>query len=128
MRSTDPPVCLSVRGGGGSLIGRSVKAGGVHISMGGFDAVGFDRLSGLVTVGGGASWGDVLARLKLYGRTMPTAECPQLGVGGFLQAVSVPLPMLWPVPEFALGSAGLPPSSFPPHPSRSYFRAHSHTL
>jgi FAD/FMN-containing dehydrogenase len=81
------PVCQSLRGGGGSLIGRSSRAGGLHVSMGAFADVAFDAQGpSTVTVGGGASWREVQAAAILERRALPTAECPQLGVGGFIHA------------------------------------------
>lgn len=75
------PLCTSVAGGGGSLIGRASVAGGVHISLRDLKGVTFE--GDVAKVGGGATWGDVQTSAIWHDKFLTTAECPALGVGGF---------------------------------------------
>ena len=77
------PLCVGVRGGGGSLIGRASSTG-VQISLERLIGTDFSQ-PGLAVVGGGANWGAVQAAAIRHKAFLPTAECPALGVGGFTQ-------------------------------------------
>ena len=81
----DQALELSVRGGGHDSLGRSTNDGGVvidmrslaHIDVGAADADG-----ALVSIGGGAIWGDVAATLATHGLAISSGDTKSVGVGG----------------------------------------------
>jgi FAD/FMN-containing dehydrogenase len=76
---------LSVRGGGHDSLGRSTNNGGVVIDMRSLAGIAVgdrDDDGALVTIGGGAVWGDVAATLAPHGLAISSGDTKTVGVGG----------------------------------------------
>jgi len=76
---------LSVRGGGHDSLGRSTNDGGVVIdmrSLADIEVAAADDRGALVTIGGGAIWGDVAAALEPHGLAISSGDTKSVGVGG----------------------------------------------
>jgi decaprenylphospho-beta-D-ribofuranose 2-oxidase len=65
-RSARPQRRVTLRGGGHSFDAQSINTDLV-VSMEGFDSILIDEASRLITVGPGATWGDILCRLQPLG-------------------------------------------------------------
>jgi FAD/FMN-containing dehydrogenase len=71
---------LSVRSGGHDSLGRSTNDGGLVIDL---RPIADIRVDGdLVTIGGGARWGDVAAALAPHGLALSSGDTKTVGVGG----------------------------------------------
>ncbi len=71
---------LSVRGGGHDSLGRSTNDGGLVIDLRSLADIEVD--GDLVTIGGGAVWGDVAAALAPHGLAISSGDTKTVGVGG----------------------------------------------
>lgn len=71
---------LSIRGGGHDSLGRSTNAGGIVVDLRSLDTVEVD--GDLVTIGGGAVWGQVAAALAPHGLVISSGDTKSVGVGG----------------------------------------------
>jgi FAD/FMN-containing dehydrogenase len=71
---------LSVRSGGHDSLGRSTNDGGLVIDLRSLADITVD--GDLVTVGGGAVWGDVAAALAPHGLALSSGDTKTVGVGG----------------------------------------------
>jgi FAD/FMN-containing dehydrogenase len=71
---------LSVRSGGHDSLGRSTNDGGLVIDL--RSLAGIDVDGDLVTIGGGARWGDVAAALAPHGLAISSGDTKTVGVGG----------------------------------------------
>jgi FAD/FMN-containing dehydrogenase len=72
------------RSGGHSTAGFSVNDGMV-IDVSLMDDVVIDPDSNRMTVGSGANWGRINAKLDLYQKHVPGGGCPEVGVAGYMQ-------------------------------------------
>jgi FAD/FMN-containing dehydrogenase len=74
---------LSIRGGGHSLAGFGTNDGGVVIDLRHLAGVKVVHpASGLVRIGGGATWGQVADALAEYGLAISSGDTRSVGVGG----------------------------------------------
>jgi FAD/FMN-containing dehydrogenase len=74
---------LSVRGGGHSFPGFGTNDGGVVIDLGMLATVEIiDRERHLVRIGGGATWGQVVAALTPHSLAISSGDTKSVGVGG----------------------------------------------
>ena len=74
---------LAVRSGGHSVLGSSTNTGGVVLDLTHFDDVEVvDRERRIVSVGGGATWGQVADVLAPYGLGITAGDTADVGVGG----------------------------------------------
>lgn len=76
---------LSVRGGGHDSRGMSTNDGGIVLdlrSLAQIDVSVGDPRGDLVTIGGGAIWGDVAAALAPHGLALSSGDTKTVGVGG----------------------------------------------
>lgn len=74
---------IAVRGGGHSFAGLSSTDGGVLVDLTHLDAVEvLDVDRGLVRVGGGATWGQVIDVLQPLGLAISSGDTRSVGVGG----------------------------------------------
>jgi FAD/FMN-containing dehydrogenase len=73
---------VAVRGGGHSVAGHSATDGGLLIDLSSMTGVTVDPESGVTTVQGGATWGDVDRETQLFGRAVPGGIISTTGVGG----------------------------------------------
>ena len=71
---------LSVRGGGHDSRGMSTNDGGLVIDLSSLAGIEVDGQ--LVTIGGGAVWGDVAAGLAPHGLALSSGDTKTVGVGG----------------------------------------------
>ncbi|HEU4807987.1 MAG TPA: FAD-binding oxidoreductase [Homoserinimonas sp.] len=72
---------LSVRSGGHSGAGHGTNTGGVVINLSSMNSVVVEP-SGLVSIGGGAVWGDIAAALAGHGLALTSGDTVSVGVGG----------------------------------------------
>ncbi|PTA45252.1 FAD-binding oxidoreductase [Micromonospora sp. RP3T] len=77
---------LSVRAGGHDWAGRALRQGGLVVDLTALRRVDLDPGTGVVTVGGGATAGDVLAALRPYDRVVPTGVVRAVGMAGLTMA------------------------------------------
>ncbi|MGC4889582.1 FAD-binding oxidoreductase [Micromonospora sp. DT227] len=77
---------LSVRAGGHDWAGRALRQGGLVVDLTALRRVDVDPGAGVVTVGGGATAGDVLAALRPYDRVVPTGVVRAVGMAGLTMA------------------------------------------
>ncbi|MDN5854268.1 MAG: FAD-binding oxidoreductase, partial [Actinomycetia bacterium] len=74
---------LSVRSGGHSVLGSSTNDGGLVLDLPHLDSVDVvDRDNRIVSVGGGANWGQVANTLAPYGLGITAGDTADVGVGG----------------------------------------------
>ncbi|UPK74167.1 FAD-binding oxidoreductase [Nocardioidaceae bacterium SCSIO 66511] len=74
---------LSVRSGGHSVLGSSTNTRGLVLDLARMNAVTVtDPATGLVSVGGGANWGQVASTLAPYGLGLTAGDTADVGVGG----------------------------------------------
>ena len=74
---------LSVRSGGHSVLGSGTNTGGLVLDLAHLDAVEVvDRAKRIVSVGGGANWGQVASTLAPYGLGLTAGDTADVGVGG----------------------------------------------
>jgi FAD/FMN-containing dehydrogenase len=71
---------LSVRSGGHDVLGRSTNDGGIVIDLRSLAGIEID--GDLVSIGGGALWGDVAAALAPHGLAISSGDTKTVGVGG----------------------------------------------
>jgi FAD/FMN-containing dehydrogenase len=76
----DEGVVLSVRSGGHDSLGRSTNDGGLVVDLRSIADIVVD--GDLVTIGGGARWGDVAAALAPHGLALSSGDTKTVGVGG----------------------------------------------
>lgn len=76
-------LALSVRSGGHSVLGSSTNTGGLVLDLTHFDAVDVvDEQRRVVSVGGGANWGQVSDELARHGLAITAGDTAEVGVGG----------------------------------------------
>jgi FAD/FMN-containing dehydrogenase len=81
--AADAGMVLSVRGGGHGFPGFGTNEGGVVIDLGDLDDVEVvDTERHVVRIGGGATWGQVVAALSPYGLAISSGDTKTVGVGG----------------------------------------------
>ncbi|MDP4503233.1 FAD-binding oxidoreductase [Nonomuraea turcica] len=81
--AADARLVLSVRGGGHSFAGFGTNDGGVVIDLSGLSSVEvIDKDRHLVRIGGGATWGQVVAALAPHGLAISSGDTRSVGVGG----------------------------------------------
>jgi FAD/FMN-containing dehydrogenase len=73
------------RCGGHGALGFSTRSGQLVIDMTALQTIGVDWRRKVVTVGGGAFWGQVDLATYPRGYAAPGGGCPQVGVGGLAQ-------------------------------------------
>jgi FAD/FMN-containing dehydrogenase len=76
----DTGLDLSVRSGGHDSLGRSTNDGGLVIDLRSIADIAVD--GDLVTIGGGARWGDVATALAPHGLAISSGDTKTVGVGG----------------------------------------------
>ena len=76
----DNGLVLSVRSGGHDSLGRSTNDGGLVVDVRSIADVVVD--ADLVTIGGGARWGDVATALAPHGLALSSGDTQSVGVGG----------------------------------------------
>jgi FAD/FMN-containing dehydrogenase len=81
--AVDEGHALSVRSGGHSTLGHSTHDHGIVLDLARLDGVDvLDPASGLVRVGGGATWDRVATTLSAYGLGITSGDTRSVGVGG----------------------------------------------
>jgi FAD/FMN-containing dehydrogenase len=75
---------VAIRAGGHSFPTWSLREDGLVMDLGGFKETAFDESTGIVSVTPSVTCGELNAYLSGYGRFVATADCPTVGLGGFL--------------------------------------------
>ena len=75
---------VAIRAGGHSFPAWSLREDGLVMDLGGFKETAFDESTGIVSVTPSVTCGELNAYLSGYGRFVATADCPTVGLGGFL--------------------------------------------
>jgi FAD/FMN-containing dehydrogenase len=75
---------VAIRAGGHSFPAWSLREDGLVMDLGGFKETAFDESTGIVSVTPSVTCGELNAYLSGYGRFVSTADCPTVGLGGFL--------------------------------------------
>jgi len=78
----DHDLALGVKGGGHHVSGCAVPDGGLLLDLGPMDGVRVAPDAETVTVGPGATWGDVDHETAAFGRAVPGGQDPNIGVAG----------------------------------------------
>lgn len=73
---------LSVRSGGHSINGASVGEGSLMVDLSAVSEIDVDPRDRILTVRGGATWGEIMERCAPYGLATPGAFNHRVGVGG----------------------------------------------
>jgi FAD/FMN-containing dehydrogenase len=85
--ATRAGLVLSVRGGGHGFPGFGTNDGGAVIDLGNLATVEIiDEAQHVVRIGGGATWGQVAARLAPHGLAISAGDTKSVGVGGLTLA------------------------------------------
>ena len=75
---------VAIRAGGHSFPAWSLREDGLLMDLGGFKETAFDESTSIVSVTPSVTCGELNAYLSGYGRFVSTADCPTVGLGGFL--------------------------------------------
>src|SRR5439155_5190682 len=75
---------ISIRSGGHSWIGASLRDGGLLIDLSHLNSVSIDPAGRTAVVGPAIRNVELMAALAPYGLAFPAGHCPTVGVGGFL--------------------------------------------
>ena len=75
---------ISVRGGGHSWAGWSIRDNSVLIDLGGLNAISYDETTGIVKAGPAVTADQLNSVLVGKGRIFNGPHCPSVGLGGFL--------------------------------------------
>src|SRR5271169_696153 len=75
---------VAIRAGGHSFPAWSLRDDALVIDLNGFKETNFDTSTNVVSVTPSVSGAELNAYLSRYGRFFTTADCPSVGLGGFL--------------------------------------------